>query len=422
MKSFTYKAARTPMLLRISAGFFLGMLLGFVAAPILPYSSILSDYVLPFMNMTGKLFLLVLNIIMVPLVFSSIASGITSIGDTRKLGRIGAKTLLFFLITTVIAAFIGLCSANIFKAGINIDIPHGLNAYSGEFMPENYELFSGKAISSFVNANMLKIIIASVMIGSACLLLGRAGEKAAGLLNRTAKFMYVITLWVMEAAPFGVFALIFTGAIDFGLTLVAPFVKIIAAVFAGCFVHVAVVYSLIVVVFCRRSPLWFFKCTHEAVLTAFVSRSSLSVLPVTFEVVRERLGVSDEISSFVLPLGATVNMNGTAIYYIVCALFVARAFNIPITFELVSVVLSASILGSVSAAAVPGGGLVMLAMVLSSAGLPVEGIGIIAGIDVILSSARTSVNVLGDAAVCAAVAVSEGEALNDGRFDAKVAA
>ncbi|MBQ7544282.1 MAG: dicarboxylate/amino acid:cation symporter [Synergistaceae bacterium] len=425
METITYRTAGTSMLIKIAVGFFLGILFGFLAAPLLHDTPLLSNHIMPFLDLSGQIFLRLLTMVIVPLVFSSLIASIAIIGDTKKLGRIGAKTVALFLVTTFIAVFVGIVCANLFKPGSSIDIPPGLHSYSASPKPIRdviLDIFPVNPIAAMVNADMLQIIVFALFCGIACLFAGETGKRIAVFFGRMSELMEALTSIVMWFAPYGVFALMATTAADFGLSLVKPFAKIIAAVYVGCAVHALAVYSLMIAGFCRKSPSWFFKGVREAAITAFVTRSSAVTLPVTMENVRHNLGVSKEISSFVLPLGATINMDGTAIYQVVCALFVARAFNIPMTFSLYVSIIVAATLASIGAAGVPGAGLVMLAMVLTSSGLPVEGVGLVAGIDVVLSSARTFLNVMGDAAVCAVVASSEGEDLTQDKQSGRMPA
>ena len=409
-----YRPSRMPMLLKIAIGFFLGIIFGFIAAPLMPYSTKLTNYVMPFLDMTGKIFLKLLTMLIVPLVFSSLIAGVSSIGDTKALGRIGFKTIALYIITTVIAVLIGFACAYIIKPGRAIDIPPGLHTVTQApqtFSSMILDIFPDNPVTSMVNANMLQIIIFALFIGAACTIAGEAGKKASNFFGHAAQIMYSVTRIVMEFAPYGVFALIATTSAEFGLAIIAPFAKLIFSIYFGCTIHALIVYSLMIILFCHKSPKWFFKGIREASLTAFVTRSSSVTLPVTIANVRENFGVSESITSFVLPLGATINMDGTALYQVICALFVSQAFNVELSLTAQLTIIFASSLASIGAAGVPGAGLIMLTMVLTSAGLPVEGVGLVAGIDVILSAARTSVNVMGDTAVCVCVASSEGEVL-----------
>ena len=405
---------RNSLLLKISIGFFLGIVFGFAVAPVVASSSALSTYVMPFLDLVGKIFLRLLMMLIVPLVFSSLVAGAASVGDTRKLGRIGIKTLVLYFATTAVAIVIGLACGNLFQAGAGMNIPANLQASAREAKPlvdVILDIFPSNPIASMVNANMLQIIVFALFFGVACILAGERGKKVSDFFEDVAQVMYSVTHMVMNFAPYGVFALISITAAKFGIAILAPFVKVIAAVFIGCIIHAVIVYSGLVITFCRRSPAWFFKGINEAAITAFVTRSSSGTLPVTISCVRDNLGISEGVSSFVLPLGATINMDGTALYQGVCALFVAQAFNIPLTLSMQMGIVVTATLASIGTAGVPGAGLIMLTMVLTSVGLPIEGIALVAGIDVILDAARTCLNVVGDTAVCAVVASSEGEEL-----------
>ena len=402
------------LLLKISIGFVAGIVFGFAVGPVVEGSPALSGYLMPFLDMVGKIFLRLLQMLIVPLVFASLVAGSASVGDVKKLGRIGVKTVLLYLGTTAVAIVIGLALGNIFQSGVGMNIPGDLQASAREAKPlvqVVLDIFPTNPIRSMVEGNMLQIIVFALFFGVACVMAGERGRKIADFFESVAEVMSSVTHIVIGFAPYGVFALIAVTAAKFGLAILAPFAKVIAAVYIGCILHAILVYSSMVTVVCRRSPLWFFKGIQEAAITAFVTRSSAGSLPVTMENARENLGVSEGVSAFVLPLGATINMDGTALYQGVCALFVAQAFNIPMDLQMQIGIVATATLASIGTAGVPGAGLIMLTMVLTSVGLPLEGIALVAGIDVILDAARTSLNVVGDTAVCAVVAASEGETL-----------
>ena len=405
---------RSSLLLKISIGFVLGIIFGFIVGPFVASSPMLANYVMPFIDLIGKIFLRLLTMLIVPLVFSSLVSGAASVGDVRKLGRIGIKTLVLYFATTAIAIIIGLVCGNLFQPGAGMNIPADLQASAKAAKPivdVILDIFPSNPIASMVNANMLQIIVFALFFGVACIIAGERGRRIADSFENIASVMYAVTHMVMTLAPYGVFALISVTAAKYGIVILAPFAKVIGSVYIGCIIHAVLVYSIMVIVFCKRSPLWYFKGIQEAAITAFVTRSSSGTLPITLANVRDNFGVSESIRSFVLPLGATINMDGTALYQGVCALFVAQAFNIPLTLEMQIGIVATATLASIGTAGVPGAGLIMLTMVLTSVGLPVEGIALVAGIDVILDAARTSINVVGDTAVCAVVAASEGEEL-----------
>ncbi|MDY6399526.1 MAG: dicarboxylate/amino acid:cation symporter [Synergistales bacterium] len=407
---------RVSLLLKISIGFIIGIIFGFAIGPVIPSSPMLSTYVMPFIDLVGKIFLRLLMMLIVPLVFSSLVAGAASVGDVHKLGRIGIKTLVFYFVTTAVAIVLGLACGNLFQPGVGMNIPGELSASAREgkaITDVILDIFPSNPIASMVNANMLQIIVFALFFGVACILAGERGRKIADFFESVAEVMYQVVHIVMSFAPYGVFALIAGTAAKYGIAILAPFAKVIAAVYVGCIIHAVLVYSFMITAFCKRSPFWYFRGVREAAITAFVTRSSSGTLPITLANVRENLGVSEGVSAFVLPLGATINMDGTALYQGVCALFVAQAFGVPLTLSMQLGIVATATLASVGTAGVPGAGLIMLTLVLTSVGLPIEGIALVAGIDVILDAARTCLNVIGDTAVCAVVASSEGDELKN---------
>ncbi len=324
------------LLVKILIGFVLGILFGFIIGPFMDSSPVVSDYVMPFIELSGKIFLRLLMMLIIPLVFSSLVAGLGSVDDPRTLKRVGLKTLSLYLSTTLIALAIGMAAANFFRPGVLMSIPKNLDAANIEgAVPVAdiiLDIFPNNPISSMADANMLQIIVFSFFIGIACLVTGEAGKKFSEGCAKFAEIMYSVTRFVMAFAPFGVFALIADTTVKFGIAILAPFAKLIVVVYASAILHALIIYSLMILIFCHRSPMWFFKGIQETMITAFVTRSSSGTLPITLDNVRENFGVSDGISSFVLPLGATVNMDGTVLYLGACAIFIAQAF-IATTFE-----------------------------------------------------------------------------------------
>jgi Na+/H+-dicarboxylate symporter len=404
---------KMSLLFKIALGFILGMIFGFIVGPFVPDYALLSDYVMPAMDMLGKIFLTCLRMLIVPLVFASLAAGAANIGDTTKLGRIGAKTMLLYTCTTPIAITIGLLIGNFVKPGIGMNI-EGVEITPVEVKPLSDVLLNiipTNPIDSMVRADMLQLIVFALFFGVAAIYAGEKGKRAASALDSIAEVMYSMTNLIMKFAPYGVFGLISITAARFGIKILIPFAKIILCVYVGCLIHAALVYSNIIYFYCKRSPLWFFKSIESCLLTAFVTRSSSATLPITIKDVQGNLGVSNGLCSFMLPLGATINMDGSALYQGLCSLFVAQAFGIEMTIQMQLVVVLTATLGSIGAAGVPGASLIMLTMVLTSVGLPLEGIALVAGVDVVLDSARTCLNVMGDPTMACVVATSEGETL-----------
>jgi len=401
-----------PLIQKIGIGFIVGIVLGFVIGP---YSDkpFIAVYLLPFLHIVGQIFLSLLKMLIVPLVFSSIVTGAASIGDPKALGRIGVKTVGLYLGTTVVAIIIGLVLGNVIVPGAGLTITGVTGeAKAGATVTEVIlGIFPANPLKALVDANMLQVIVFALFLGVAGALLGKLGKPFLEVTESLAEIMYKVTGMVMRVAPYGVLALIATTAARYGLAVLAPFAKVIFTIYLGCFLHAVLVYSGLIVGVVHRSPLWFFRGVREAMVAAFVTRSSSGVLPISMKNTQDNLGVSEQISSFVLPLGATVNMDGTAIYQGVCALFIAQAFGIQLSIGAQIGILITATLASIGTAGVPGAGLIMLSMVVTSAGLPIEGLGLVAGIDAVLDMARTCINVTGDMCVATVVATTEGEKL-----------
>jgi len=391
-----------PLIWKIALGFVLGIAAGAVFKE---QSQLLAPI--------GKIFITLLKMLIVPLVFSSLVVGTASLGDPRKLGRIGAKTIALYLVTTAVAIVIGLFLGNIIQPGSGMALSVDTSGFKAPVPPSTLDvllgIFPDNIAKSLVESNMLQIIVFALFFGVSAVLAGEKGKPVIAFMDSVAETMYKLTGIVMAFAPYGVFALIATTVAKYGLSVLAPFGKVILAVYLGCFLHAALVYSGLIMIVVRKSPFWYFKGVRESTLTAFVTRSSSATLPVTMRVAQENLGVSEGISSFVLPLGATINMDGTALYQGVCALFIAQAYGLPLGIGAqLSIILTAT-LASIGTAGVPGAGLIMLTLVLTAVGLPVEGVALVAGIDAVLDMARTAINVTGDSCVAAVVAKTEGE-------------
>ncbi len=387
---------------KIIIGMVLGAVVGFIAGDF-------AEHIKPI----GTLFINLIKMLIVPLVFFSLSVGVISMGnDIKRMGIIGAKTLGLYLMTTAIAVSIGLLFGTLIAPGTGVDIS-GAGAVEAAPMPNFMDtlvnLVTKNPVASLAEGNVLQIIVFAILLGIAISLTGDKGKPVAELFESMSEVVYKLTAMVMQAAPIGVFALMAWVVGKYGLDLLLPLIKVIAAVYLACIVHILVVISGIVKLVARLSPLRFLKGIIDPLVFAFVSTSSSGTLPVSISAAQNNLGVSRKISSFVLPLGATINMDGTALYQGVTALFVAQAFNVDLSFPQYITIILTSTLASIGTAGVPGAGLIMLSLVLTSVGLPLEGVAIIAGIDRILDMARTSVNVIGDCMVSLVVAKSENE-------------
>jgi len=358
----------------------------------------------------GTLFISAIKMLIVPLIFVSLVCGMTSVSDMARIGRVGVKAILFYLGTTAFAITIGLALGTILQPGAGTDLaaaaameakdaPPFINTLLG-IVPKN-------PVAAAADGNVLQIIFFAIVFGLAINLAGKPAQPVRDFFESLNTVIMKLTEIVISFAPYGVFALITWVAGTYGLGLLLPLGTVIFALYLGCVIHALVVYGGLVAVVARLNPVRFFQGVIEPQIVAFTSTSSSGTLPVTMTAVQRNLGVDRSISSFTLPLGATINMDGTAMYQGVAALFVAQAFGVDLGLQQYVTIILTATLASIGTAGVPGAGLVMLSLVLTSVGLPLEGVAIIAGIDRILDMARTALNVTGDAACTVLIAKSE---------------
>ena len=354
------------------------------------------NYVKPF----GTIFLNLIKFIVVPIVLSSIICGVISMKDIRKVGAIGGKTVLYYTITTSFAIAIGLFVANAFKGAFQplqtTDLSYELAAQSN-FMDTLVGIFPSNAIEPLLNANMLQVIVIALLFGFGIILAGEKGEPLAQVITSLSDVSMIVMDMILKLSPIGVFCLITPVVAENGPAILGSLAMVLLTAYICYILHAVIVYSSTVKLLGNVSPIAFFKIMAPAMAFAFSSASSVGTLPLNLECT-QKLGAKKDVASFVLPLGATINMDGTAIYQGVCAVFIATCFGIDLTLsQMLTIVLTAT-LASIGTAGVPGSGMVMLAMVLQSVGLPVEGIALVAGVDRIFDMGRTVVNITGDAA------------------------
>ncbi|OEY65059.1 dicarboxylate/amino acid:cation symporter [Marinobacter sp. X15-166B] len=384
----------------------IGMVLGIAAGVIMgPNAAILKPL--------GTLFINAIKMLIVPLVFCSLVVGVTSMQDTRKMGRIALKSVVLYLATTAVAISIGLGLATLFTPGEGLNMVAGDTAAAGKEAPTLIatllNMIPTNPVGALAAGNILQIIVFALSLGIALTLCGDKAKPVMGLFESLAEAMYKLTEMVMKLAPYGVFGLMAWVAGTYGLEILLPLGKVITVVYVGCLVHVLVFYTGLISVLGRLNPVRYLKGLVNPAAVAFTTTSSSGTLPASMKAARQEMGASEGVSSFVLPLGATINMDGTALYQGVCALFIAQAFGIDLVFSDYILIIMTSTLASIGTAGVPGAGLIMLSLVLTSVGLPIEGLAIVAGIDRILDMARTTVNVCGDLMVTTLVAKSEKE-------------
>ncbi|MBR5789819.1 MAG: dicarboxylate/amino acid:cation symporter [Lachnospiraceae bacterium] len=387
--------------LSLAAQIFIALVLAIIVGLLMQnVADIANEYIKPF----GTIFLNLVKFIVCPIVLFSIMAGIVSMKDIKKVGIIGGSTLIYYFCTTAIAITIGLIIANIFKgafpalttSNLEYTAPEGQKA-----MDVLVNIFPSNFLKPIVEANMLQIIVMAIIIGFAIILLGEKVAKTVDAVNRLNDVFMKCMEMILKLSPIGVFCLLTPVVATNGAAIIGSLAKVLLCAYVCYLLHAIIVYSIAVATLGKMNPLKFFKGMLPAIMFAFSSASSVGTLPLNMECT-ENLGASKEVSSFVLPLGATINMDGTAIYQGVCAIFIASCYGINLSLgQMVTIVLTAT-LASIGTAGVPGAGMVMLSMVLASVGLPIEGIALVAGVDRIFDMGRTTLNITGDAS-CAVI-------------------
>ncbi|HIF92448.1 MAG: dicarboxylate/amino acid:cation symporter [Myxococcales bacterium] len=398
---------------RILIGLAAGMLLGVAinqAGRDLAIAQFLVD---DLFYVVGEIFLRSLKLLVVPLVLVSLACGTAALEDVTKLGRIGGKTLALYMLTTAIAISLAILAAVIVGPGVGFDLPTEAIGYAAKGTPGFaqilIEIFPDNPFEAMSEGRMLQVIVFSVLLGVAMTLSGESGRGLLNLFESANAVIMKLVFMLMQIAPIGIFCLIAKVFANEGVDAFENLFKYFILVLAVLMVHAFVTYPVLLMLFGRLRPIGFFKKLRAPMSVAFGTASSGATLPVTLRTTEQRLGVDPSIASFTVPLGATINMDGTAIMQGVATVFIAQAYGIDIgPAGYLTIVLTAT-LASVGTAGVPGVGTIMLAMVLRQMDLPVEGIGLILGVDRLLDMTRTAVNITGDAAVSCIVARSEGK-------------
>lgn len=385
---------------KILLGLFLGFLFGLVLNNIQDgfiKNTVLLDGVL---KVLGNGFTSAIKMMVVPLVFVSLVCGTSSMGDVKRLGRIGGKTMLFYLGTTAIAIVISLILGNVLKPGVGLDMSSMASGSVtiGESKPVIdiiLGIIPSNPIKSLAEGEMLQIIFFAMLLGVAMSTLGQKSEPIRVIFESANEICMKMVSLIMMAAPYGVFALVSTTFATVGTDAIFALLKYIVVVLIGLLIHVTVVYGGLFKIFTRQKIKPFLLKFSRVAAITFSTASSNASVPASLEIMEE-LGVSKGIRSFTIPMGATINMDGTAIMQGIAALFIAQIYNIEISMnDMMTIVLTAT-LASIGTAGVPGVGMIMLSMVLQSVGLPLEGIGLIMGVERIIDMFRTTVNVMGD--------------------------
>lgn len=410
---------------KIFIGLIFGIIFGIVLNYLVPESSFKNDILINgILYVIGNGFLRLMKMLVVPLVFTSLICGAAAIGDTKTLGKVGIKTIIFYLCTTALAVTVAILIANVINpgTGLNMDeiqVGNVSTSTSSTSLAETLlDIIPDNPFNSLANGTMLQIIVFALLIG---ILIAKMGERAELIFNFASQcndLMMEMTMLVMKAAPIGVFCLIAKTFSGLGIEAILPLVKYVVSVVAALGVQCFGVYMLLLFAFTRLNPFRFFKKFLPVFGFAFSTATSNATIPLSIETLEEKMGVSRRISSFTIPLGATINMDGTSIMQGVAVVFAAQAYGVHLGLGGYLTVIATATLASIGTAGVPSVGLITLSMVFESVGLPIEAIALIMGIDRILDMIRTAVNVTGDA-VCTTVVAFQNKAIDIETFNEK---
>ena len=406
-------AEKTKKKIGLSTQIFIALLIGALFGVVIHYwipSSYIKDTVIVegVLYVVGQGFIRLMQMLVVPLVFCSLICGSMAIGDTKTLGKVGVKTIGFYLVTTALAVCVALGSALLINPGRGLDmdaVQKGTVSSATEatsLVDTLLNIIPKNPIQSMANGDMLPIIVFALFVGIMLAKLGTRGSVVANFFSQFNDVMMEMTMAIMKIAPIGVFCLIARTFATVGFSAFAPMLKYMGNVTLALAIQCLIVYQILLFVFTRLNPLKFIKKFLPVMGFAFSTATSNATIPMSIDTLSKKMGVSKQISSFTIPLGATINMDGTSIMQGVAVVFIAQAYGIPLTMGNLATVVVTATLASIGTAGVPSVGLVTLAMVLNSVGLPTEGIALIMGIDRILDMIRTAVNITGDA-VCTTI-------------------
>ena len=415
-------AEKTKKKIGLSTQIFIALLIGALFGVVIHYwipSSYIKDTVIVegVLYVVGQGFIRLMQMLVVPLVFCSLICGSMAIGDTKTLGKVGVKTIGFYLVTTALAVCVALGSALLINPGWGLDmdaVQKGTVSSTTEatsLVDTLLNIIPKNPVQSMANGDMLPIIVFALFVGIMLAKLGTRGSVVANFFSQFNDVMMEMTMAIMKVAPIGVFCLIARTFATVGFSAFAPMLKYMGNVTLALAIQCLVVYQILLFVFTRLNPFKFIKKFLPVMGFAFSTATSNATIPMSIDTLSKKMGVSKQISSFTIPLGATINMDGTSIMQGVAVVFIAQAYGIPLTMGNLATVVVTATLASIGTAGVPSVGLVTLAMVLNSVGLPTEGIALIMGIDRILDMIRTAVNITGDA-VCTTIVCHQEGSLN----------
>lgn len=410
------KTKKLGLTTKIFIGLIAGLILGVILNLAVPHSYVRDTVIVDgIFYVIGNGFIRLMKMLVVPLVFCSLVCGTSSIGDTKTMGKVGGKTIIFYLCTTALAVSVAILMGTIIKPGLKLDMASIVAADSmttadGTSMIDTIlNIIPENPIAAMANGTMLQIIVFALIVG---LLLAKMGEKAELISNFFVQFndlMMEMTNLVMKAAPIGVFCMIARTFANLGFDAFVPLLKYMVSVVAGLAVQCFIVYMVLLLIFTRLNPIKFLKKFFPVMAFAFSTSTSNATIPMNIDTLEEKIGVSRKISSFTIPLGATINMDGTSIMQGVAVVFAAQAYGIHLGPMGYLTVIATATLASIGTAGIPSVGLVTLSMVFAAVGIPVEAIMLIMGVDRILDMLRTAVNITGDAVCTTIVAHQNGD-------------
>ncbi len=406
------EAKKMSLTMKVLLGMALGIVVGLIINLTgLNENSFVSTYIIGTFHVIGKMFVNALKMLVVPLVFFSLICGVCGIGDIRMLGRVGGKAFVLYLMTTAIAIATAIGIAVTFGIGKGMNLETKSEFAGKESPPLSQvliDIIPKNPIQSMANGDMLPIIFFAILAGVSVLMLGKKAKGVIAGAEMANEIMMKMVTIVMSVAPVAVFCLIAKAIATLGLGLLASLAGYVGVLVGSLLFHLFVTLMIVLMIFSRLSPAMFLKKIRNAQVFAFSTASSNATIPVTMRTVTERFGVNNSVASFTVPFGATINMDGTAIMQGVATVFIANVYGVELGITGYLTVILMSVLASIGTAGVPGVGLIMLSMVFTQVGLPVEGIGLVLGVDRLMDMIRTAVNVSGDAVVSTVVAKSEG--------------
>jgi len=401
--------------IKIIVGLVLGIIAGLVLGKreLILFDYSITDFFHVLVERFGKAFIDLLKMLVGLIVFSSLVVGMCHISDPKKLGRIGIRTVLFYAGTTVVAIFFGLLLVFIVKPGAALQLPipagHLSSKQTMGLIDFLFGVVPSNPFAAFAEGNVLQIIVFAIFFAFAITMTGEKGKPVLRLLESVSETMYSLTHFIMRLAPYGVFALIAAAVSTVGIDLVLQLFKFLLCNYIACALQIFFVFALSLKYLAKLKVAPFFKGMKDAIALAFTTSSSSATLPVSLDCARNHLGISPDISGFVLSLGSTINMNGAAIGQAISAIFIAQAYGIEVTVVKIIILVVVSLVSAIGAAGIPGTGIVMLSVVLNAMGLPLEGIALVAGVDRLREMVSAVVNILGDAVAAVFIAKKENQ-------------